>query len=351
MTPSNSMTLSEFFAHVYRPFVLVDASPRTIQTYAEELRTWKRLTGDPPLTELDGQDGQRLLFQFRATLLELPTRFGTPRSINTVNKTLRHVRALFLKAGPRGWRTPEAFGLIGEPPHVRMLKAQKRYFKRLTLAELDAIYEAIPQAVYMPRLAHLDPADWWRAFVVVAYGTGLRLSGICGSRVEDIDWNEATLLVRGDKTYHERPKPLRPEVAWHLKQIVSSQSNGGLLFPWPHRHGAFVGRTIPSYGDASLKGFCISPACRQTIHNTLHKHWGRILKAAGLERHVTIHDLRRTSASMIAGAMIRAIGAAGAVLDHSGYQVTADFYIDTLDLEREAVAAMPWPESMKGGAA
>ena len=149
---------------------------------------------------------------------------ANPRPVSpaTVNKELRHIRAALRKA----WR----WGMLAQPPEVKMLREPKRDPFYIDDATFKKLYEAC-DAMARPADRHYAAADWWKALLCFAYMTGWRIGEILALRRADLDLDAgiATVDAESTKGRREARVELHPVVIEHLRGIASF---GELVFEW-----------------------------------------------------------------------------------------------------------------------
>jgi integrase/recombinase XerC len=120
------------------------------------------------------------------------------------------------------------------------------------------------------------------------YSCGLRISELCGLRVEDLDWSGQVVRVRG-KGRQERLAP------------VGAPALEAIRAYW-HRLGTAPGFGAPVF-LASPSG--AAPVLPRTVQLRLKQH----LAAAGLDPSLTPHKLRHSFATHLldAGADLRSV--------------------------------------------
>jgi len=220
---------------------------------------------------------------------------------------LRHLgRSRLSRAGTQlrfsALRTFYAFlvrrGAVERTPikNIPMPKLEKRLPRFLTVQQMVDLLSA-------PAKTSTGPADGKRgrgrpvepgvaerdvAILETIYSCGLRISELCGLRVEDIDFNAQQVRVRG-KGRKERAVPIG-ETA--LKSIERYWQ----LLPRP-----------PARAEPVFLRSCEStdPVPARTLQARLKKH----LAAAGLDPHLTPHKLRHSYATHLldAGADLRSV--------------------------------------------
>ena len=79
-------------------------------------------------------------------------------------------------------------------------------------------------------MGNCNPADWWRAMLVMAYMTRWRISEIVALRRDDLDLDTATAITRGEDNQGNRDDlvPLHPIVVEHLRR---ARTMNPMVFP------------------------------------------------------------------------------------------------------------------------
>lgn len=158
------------------------------------------------------------------------------------------------------------------------------------------------------------------AILETIYSCGLRISELCGMRVEDIDWSEQLVRVRG-KGKKERQVPIGAPA---LRAI---ESYWALL---PHRPSA----NEPVFLTSSKS---VKPMQARTFQSRLKRY----LEVAGLDPHLTPHKLRHSYATHLldAGADLRSVQE---LLGHSSLTSTQVYtHVTTERLKKAYDAAHP----------
>ena len=149
----------------------------------------------------------------------------------------------------------------------------------------SAIYEACKSARFPNDLPNIEPADWWRGLLVMAFMTGWRISQLRALRWEDVDLENGTALSRADDNKGKRDTkiPLHPLTIEHLRKLEGSFER--YVFAW-NQHN----RTLWSHFHE------IQEAAKLSDGSPLPKG-GKNGSRYGL------HDLRRGFATANAGKM------------------------------------------------
>ena len=116
-----------------------------------------------------------------------------------------------------------------------MVREPEKLPRFVTVKHFELIYNTACDLATMPKFdgRAYTPAQWWKAIVVTAYMTGLRINELLAIRREDIDHERGVLVTRAadNKGKRDEVVPLHPVVLEHLKVL-----EGEDRFPlrWPH---------------------------------------------------------------------------------------------------------------------
>jgi site-specific recombinase XerD len=215
-------------------------------------------------------------------------------SANTITTYVRCARrfAEYHGRSPGGMGAAEIRTFLLHLVHERKLSA--RTFN-VHAAALKFLYEVTldrPEAIVrMPRMrvpmhvpVVLSPAevarlvaalttDRHRAWVMLAYGAGLRVSEVCRLRIDDVDPKRMLLHVRSSKRGRERHVMLSPKLLATLRAYwKASRPTGPYLFP---------GRSAQAL------------LTRETVFRVVRK----AARRAGITRGVSPHTLRHCFAT------------------------------------------------------
>jgi integrase len=108
-------------------------------------------------------------------------------STATINKDLRHVKAVL--------RIAAEWGYPSKVPKFRMVREERRLGHVVTAEHFQAIYAACDKAT-APARRHFEAADWWRALLMFAIGTGWRIDEILSLKWEDVDLDTGAIITR-----------------------------------------------------------------------------------------------------------------------------------------------------------
>jgi integrase len=171
-------TLTDFWEHWFLPIVLVPgkASEGTIRLYRETLAWWRHLTGDPPIRRIDDLLCAAFVGALRnATYRRGPNGDLRRLSHNSIAKTLRTLRAVVSRLGPRVKPMKPTAKLLAEAPIVPAFKAAFKRKETFTLSQARAIAAACDLMQCPRRLPEqFPPPIWWKARIALLYFTGLR---------------------------------------------------------------------------------------------------------------------------------------------------------------------------------
>jgi integrase len=241
-------------------------------------------------------------------------------SVATINKDLRHLKAAL--------RIANEWGYLKEVPRIRLLREPTRISHFVTPEHFGAIYSKAAEMAKLPssRSQQFSAAEWWKALLVIAYMTGLRINEILSLKWNDVNLAGNSAVTRADDNKGKRDErlALHAVVVEHLKPLKGAAP---LLFPWPH--------------DI----------------RTLWDEFGRIQREAGIKLHCSgkhehtpscfvygFHDLRRAFATVNAPRMKPEV--LQKLMRHKSYQTTLG-YVNLTSQVDNAVLNMPVPDVLK----
>ncbi len=295
------LTLAAFFEKVYRPQRLLGASRATCDRYRSVIRTLSRYAGKTvAVRDLSNE----LVADFMASAI------AKHKSRATANLYRAHLLALCRLAKRRG--------LLEVVPDVEKLREIKRAPQCWLADEFARILAAAGQVEGM--IAGIPAGDWWRALLLTAYDTGLRVGALMQLRGEDLDVRGGWLRVQGDtqKQAADQLFRLAPDTLMALDRIDTA--GGDLLFP----------------RDFDPRG----PERRWQV---LRRGLRSILAAAGLptRRLDLFHKIRKTTATYANAAGVNAT----LHLGHSCERVTRAYLDPRIAVARRAADVLPRPWS------
>lgn len=237
---------------------------------------------------------------FRAARLEDGVKLAT------VNKDLRTLKAALSHAVSLNYlRTNPAC-------RVKMLKVALSPRRVLSAEECQKLLGACPN-------------EWWRAFVHVALTTGMRRGELLALEWSDLDLKTGAIRVVNKPGHATKSR---------RERVTSTDAAGCRILAWiktesPQAltHGELTGKVFRLV--RTKEGVRFSPRAAR-------RRFGEIVKKAGIP-HCTLHDLRRTSLTVLASKL-----PAFALQQRAGHQspsTTAKYYLgDTTAATAPAVS-------------
>jgi integrase len=204
----------------------------------------------------------------------------------TVNKELRHLRAVLRKA----WK----WEYLPKDVDFEFLKEPGKLPTYIPPDDFAAIYHACDQA-RLPRDQSYPAADWWKGLLMTGYMTGWRIGAMLALRREDVDLEKGTALTRAEDNKGKRDQiiHLHPVVIEHLRRLPGFCP---VFFPWNYRRSTIFTEFARIQEAADVK------------------------PAAGDKVHFGFHDLRRAFATMNADKLTP--DALQVLMQHKDYQTT-----------------------------
>lgn len=139
---------------------------------------------------------------------------GSKLSPATVNRELRHLRAVFNKAAD--------WGYMAQAPQFDFRKQPRKLPTFISPDDFVRIYDQCTSAT-LPSGLPFPAADWWRALLIFAFMTGWRIKEILSLRRDDLDL-DGGFAVTGhvdNKGGRDERVTLPPIVVSHLREIRS----------------------------------------------------------------------------------------------------------------------------------
>lgn len=307
-----NLTLSQLFEMAFQPLWCRSRglSDKTDTLYREALEWWSKLTGDPPLSQIDDWTTAR----FTALLMQQPGRKSETISIATVRKHCQRIDTLLAFAGPktRDRRGRKNLGLLELPPCVDLPEPEHDPPSGdFSVEEVQAMHAAAVQMT-RPQLDGVSAGEWWRAFLSVACCTGLRIGALM--RLQYIDLQPPWVMVWAKNSKRKKGK----------KQYLSSEALAAVERIRTRRLLIF-----------EFPGWEKNPRWIQVIFK-------RLAAAAGIpeERRFGFHGLRKLHASLIAGQEQDGVKAAQISLGHGSATTTKQHYVSGKVQDRLAAAAI-----------
>jgi integrase len=211
--------------------------------------------------------------------LFIAERLASGVSLETVNKDIRTLRGLFnLAIEPRGYLSE------GQNPFARI--------KRRKTCPKPVNYISVNEYSSLEIVAK---NTWWKAFISVAYGSGLRVGEILNLTWADIDFEKQYVQVVPKKENNEtlewepkdREKRVVPMSDASVKVLAELQAEAPLGHPY-----IFISAKRMKRLRRQKRKDKWNP--RLSIMNNLLRDFDVIRKRAGV-KDCTFHDLRRSA--------------------------------------------------------
>lgn len=166
-----------------------------------------------------------------------------PVSPATVNRELRHLRAVLRKAN--------RWGLLDRAPEVTFLREAETdpfFIDDDTFAKLYAACDKMTR----PDDGNSTPSDWWRALLTFAYLTGWRIGEILDLRRADLDLETGIATVDAENTKGRRTArvELHPVAIEHLRGILGFSP---FVFEWQFSRRALHSAFTKLKAEADVK--------------------------------------------------------------------------------------------------
>ena len=255
---------------------LKNFSPGTIKVYVHAVAKFARHFGKSP-EQLAAED-------IRAYMVHLIDRGLKRNSCVVIRNAIRHLYEDTLGR-------PESMASVPRPKQERRLPVV------LSREEVKRVFEQV-----------ICPKQ--KAFLMLAYDTGLRISELIHLRIEDIDSQRMVIRVRQGKGKKDRYARLTPSLLKLLREYWREFRPHTWLFP-----GASVNKPY----DIATPGQFLKKACRR----------------AGITKRVSMHTLRHSFATHLleAGTNLRVIQQ---MLGHESIKTTSMYTHISVQQEREA---------------
>jgi hypothetical protein len=161
------------FQTEYREKILSGLARKTLDAAIDSLDHFRRIVGPGRVQSVTTATIDGFVAQRRK---EPGLKPGSVVSPATINKDLRHIKAAL--------RVAREWGYLPEVPKIRMVKQPQKLPTYVTPEHFDLIYGVACDLAKFPAESgqQCSPVDWWRALVVTAYMTGLRVGEILAKR-------------------------------------------------------------------------------------------------------------------------------------------------------------------------
>jgi integrase/recombinase XerD len=307
MSDAVSRGISDYLSHVGVERGLAD---NTLRSYRRDMRRYQAFLAERGIDDprrITEQDVAEFLGYLRTGDEDHP-----PLGAASAARTIVAVRGLHKFWLREQVVEADVSGAVKPPrPAMRLPKA-------LPLADVEAILAAASKPG-----THLAARD--RALLEVLYGTGARISEAVGMDIDDVDFDDASVLLRG-KGGKQRIVPLGSYALSALSDYITS-SRPELTSATTRSHAVFL----------NARGGRLS---RQSAWTVLTKAAER----AGVTSDVSPHTLRHSFATHLldGGADVRVVQE---LLGHASVTTTQIYTLVTVDKLRE-IYATAHPRSM-----
>lgn len=234
-------------------------------------------------------------------------------SIATVNKWIRTLHGIFNLA-----IEPRCYLAEGQNPFakIKKRKTSERPIRYVDILEYRAMMDAATKV-------------WWKAFLSIAYGSGLRRNEILHLTWADVDLGQHRLEVRAKKATEEilewdpknrknRVVPMSDESVYLLVDMqINAPECHPYIFVSPERLDRIKKRRKAGKWHA-----------RSEVVNNLHKKFNTIRRHATVVE-CSIHDLRRSAITNWAGQL--PIQVVQTLAGHADIKTTRKYYLAVRD--------------------
>ena len=236
-------------------------------------------------------------------------RLSTVPSVSTVNKDIRTLRSIFnLAIEPRGYL------IEGQNPFAKIKKRKttEKPIRYVDIQEYSALMDAATKL-------------WWKAFLSIAYGSGLRRNEVLHLTWVDVDLEQQRIEIRAKKAASEilewdpksrknRVVPMSDETAQLLIDLqVKSPEFHPYIFVSPERLDRIKRRRKAGKWNS-----------RSEVVNNLGERFKTIRRHANVAK-CTIHDLRRSAITN--WAKVLPIQVVQALAGHADITTTKKYYL------------------------
>jgi integrase len=244
--PKGEFRLSE----AWERLILPDrdkAKESTLAEYRDVLNIWRRLTGDPAVSEIT----RRVVTDFRDKLISTPYIIGKtskPRSVGTVNRIMRDLHVMISPLFPADRYYPAGIGvtpIFKFPKALPQKKLAPFVFTENQLSRLYIQADACRQT-YGCRETGLNSPRLWRTGLVLALNCAARTFDLFNLRWDDVLLGESgrfrygSIQFEAKKTGKFQTIPLNFCAAQHLTDLSKRPfDDSDRVFPGFHKGKPF----------------------------------------------------------------------------------------------------------------
>ncbi|MBT8398932.1 MAG: site-specific integrase, partial [Rhodothermia bacterium] len=254
-----------------------DRRPKTLYAYRLALSGLLKKEHTPPALMV-----AHLRQEHVRSYIEAPKRNGSAKDTTEVTVATKRHRYRHLSVFVR-WAMEKGYLRRNPIEGIAMPRLGKRVPEFLTPTELERILTAIDAYVDLKQPGgHIRDGEvlWLKDFILVAVGTGMRLSEVCSLRWSDVDFESGFVTVRNredfrTKSGHERRIPLVGDAFAVLKRRHTERTDD-------------LDGPALTYGDG-----------RPVRPEYASKRFKKFARLAKVPERIKFHSLRHTCASWL----------------------------------------------------
>jgi len=298
---------------------------RTVEDYSTAISHWERLTGDPPIDQVNNLTCR----DFKEAMFAYVGPDGRKLAATTIAKYSRELQAIFCTLGPCSMKNKQGLDIIETIPCFPLVKVSDPLVVTAEDEEIAAILKSCEMATWpkkvvdekSQRVITFEPSEWWLNLVLYLCTFGSRRNEFLALPSLDVDCAKRQITLKPDKNGARNYKPIPHEL---IPYFLAFQSQRREFF------------------FATPKG-----------QKTLYKQWHLIQKDAGIHvrrpagsrrvEYFGFHELRKTC-----GTNWAAISPAAGkhMLGHKSQQVFDRCYTNSGKVARRVIDNFVSPTSL-----
>jgi len=332
--PGSEVDLRTWFNATLRPKLLAhldigERSERTLEEYDAALAHWEqKAVVDGKRNPAVGLISETVVIEFRRRLLKEPYFKGKgdkkrSRTNQTVNKVMRHLRAIIRTLFAKDSHNPNGAGLIELFAWPEELKRQGRFVFTFDRKQLSALYLATRSCKSDSKFASakspMHCAAKWRTALALALNSGPRSWDLFGLPWSAIHWDKfryGAVWFQARKNAKVQMIPLNKVCRIHLEHLRSLYPDEEFIF----------------------QGF--------QKDSTFYRCWERISSAAGVPK-APFERMRKTCSTLHDDICF---GVGAFLLGHSPHGVNATWYDNPTPRVMRTVYQLKCPAEFRRGA-